>query len=189
MAVSQGEEVQRFIDWSGGYYEQVEERGSRGERRQVIRWQPPVVRQGWLAVSGPDIKLPLPPEGEGWSMRKGGKVFDASEVEIPKYALDEPERAEVYVLEWYRPTGTVPSDELEAKRLEIEAKEDELRPLYEAYIAELNKCGFNRPGDEQTRASLRRSLTLMYLLSTSSMTPVWQLRRLLLVIQSLSLTY
>ena len=40
-------------------------------------------------------------------MRKGEKVFDASDVEIPKYANEEPQRAEVYVLEWYRPTGTV----------------------------------------------------------------------------------
>ena len=157
VAVSQGEEVQRFIDYTGGYYKEVvvnrdspipRERGTR------ITWIPPVVRQGWLVVSGPDVKLPLPPEGEGWSMRKGEKVFDASDVEIPKYANEEPQRAEVYVLEWYRPTGTVPSEELEAKRLEIEAKEEELKPLYEAYIAELNKCGFNRPGDEQTRASL-----------------------------------
>lgn len=174
VAVSQGEEVQRFIDWTGGYYKEVEvnpdspiprERGTR------ITWIPPTVRQGYLRRSGPDIELPLPPEGEGWKTRKGEKVFDASDVEIPKYANEEPTPAEVYVLEWYRPTGTVPSEELEAKRLEIEAKEDELKPLYEAYIAELNKCGFNRPGEQQrtTREIIDSDVPPKYLEHDASM--------------------
>lgn len=167
---SEGEEVQRFINYTPGQYVEREWEND-GKRRSRLEWQPPVVYQGYLSRSGPDIKEPLPPEGEGWKWRKGSKVFDASEVEIPKYAYGEPERAVVYVMEWYRPTGTIVTDELESKRAEIQAKKDELKPLYEAYVATLNDCGFNRPGENQrnTREIIASDVVPQYLEHDHSM--------------------